>query len=624
MCYGYAGKILFVDLSNQKTEIRKPDESTYRKYLGGAGLGTKIVFDHVPQHADPFGPENLLGFVTGPLTGTGVPGGGRFTVVAKSPVTGGCADANSGGYWGPELKKCGFDAVFFSGIAKEPVYITIIDDEITFRSAKHLWGQNTYQTNDLIQNELENPSCKVACIGPAGEKLSMISGIVNEKGRIASRAGVGAVMGSKLLKAVVVQSTRSKKLSVFDQKKLNAVVKTYTKNLRESNFHRGLTDVGTGGGTSFLLSIGDCPTRNWKDTGKDSMPTCTNLDSARMDKYKLKKYGCHACTVRCGALIDVKEGSFKTKEEIHRPEYETLAGMGTLCLNDNIEAVIKANEICNMYGIDTIAAGGAVAFAIECFEKGLISTKDTGGLELKWGDGEVVVHLTEMIAKQEGIGQLLSQGVRKASETIGGDSKDFAMQVGGHRLAFHDPRMNPSLGAHYICDPQPGHHMGPQGAELLENGANIGDHPLLKSPGFDVFADYDKKGPLYVNGSAYFQLLSSGGMCALFAISMPIPVVDLLAPITGWDLDWDEGLKTGKRILNIRQAFNAREGIKPDSFKLPKRFEEALKIGPGEGKRIDYKAVKKAFFGEMKWDLESGIPDKKALEELDLDFTDVQ
>ncbi len=618
MVFGYAGKILFIDLTRKTVNEIVPPEELYRKFLGGAGLGSKIVYDHVPKHADPFGDQNLLGFVTGPLTGTGIPGGGRFTVVAKSPVTGGCADANSGGFWGPELKRCGFDAVFFSGISDGPVYVTIFDDTISILPADHLWGKNTNETDDLIKQELDEKSCRIACIGPAGENLALVSGIVNEKGRIASRAGVGAVMGSKKLKAVVVRSTRTKKLEAANPAKLNAVVKTFQQSLRESQFHKGLSEAGTGGGTSFLVSIGDCPTRNWASTGKDSMPTCQNLDAANMDRFKLKKYGCHACTIRCGALINVNEDPYRTTGEVHRPEYETLAGMGTLNLNDNLKAVIKANEICNLYGIDSISTGGAIAFAIECFEKGFINIKDTGGLKLRWGDGETVVRMTEKIARQEDIGKLLAEGVKKASEEIGRGSEEFAMHVGGHRLAFHDPRMSPALGANYICDPEPGHHMGSQGSELLENGMDIGDHPLLKSPGLEVYGDYEKKGPLYANGSAYFQLLSSGGMCALFAIQLPIPVVELLGPITGWNMDWEEGLKTGRRILNIRQAFNAREGIKPDTFKLPKRFEEALRVGPGAGQQVDFNEVKKAFFKELQWDPETGKSNQATLEELEV------
>lgn len=618
MNYGYAGKLLFINLSTKTFEVKEPGEQLYRKFLGGAGLGTKVVFDHVPAGADPLGPTNLLGFITGPLTGTGVPGGGRFTVVTKSPTTGGCSNSNSGGFWGPELKKCGYDAIFFSGISTDPVYITIYDKKVVFRTAIHLWGKDTNDTEDLIKIELDDNDCKVACIGPAGENLSLISGIVNEKGRIAARSGVGAVMGSKLLKAVVVHSTTKKKIEVANRKKLNVAIRSYSKELKKNPFHQGLSAAGTGGGTSYLVSIGDCPTKNWVSTGTESMPTGENLDSKKMEKYKFKNYGCQSCSTRCGALINISEGPYQTKGEVHRPEFETLAGLGTLCLNDNVESVIKANEICNLYGLDTIATGGVIAFAIECFENGIISTEDTNGLELHWGDGDAVVQLTEQIAKQEGIGKILAQGIKQASQKIGKGSEKFAIHVGGHRLSFHDPRMSSSLGAHYICDPEPGHHMGPQGSEMLENGVDIGDHPLLKSPKLDPFSDFDKKGPLYANGLAYFQILSSGGLCALFTIGSPVPLMELLAPITGWDIDWEEGLKLGKRILNIRQAFNVREGIKPDSFQLPKRFEKALQVGPAAGKHIDYSTVKKSFFSEMKWDLKTGSPDKQDLEDLEI------
>ena len=618
MYSGYTGKILFVNLSTHKIEEQRPAEEIYRQFIGGAGLGAKIIYEHQPPHADPLGPDNFLGFVTGPLTATGIPGGGRFTVVTKSPVTGAWADANAGGFWGPELKKCGYDAIFFSGISPHPVYVTILDGEVKIRPAAHLWGKDTNATADSIQNELDDAACRVACIGPAGEALSLMSGIVNEKGRIAARGAVGAVMGSKRLKAVVVRSRHKKNLSTARPEKLKSIIKSYAQDIKSSPFHQGLSVAGTGGGTSFLLSIGDCPTRNWKSTGTDSMPSCNNLDSVNMDQYKIKSYGCQGCIIRCGAMIKVNAGRFATQDEVHRPEYETLAALGPLCLNDNIEAVIKTNEICNLYGIDTIAMGGVIAFAIECFENGLISANDTDGLDLRWGDGDVVVNLAEKIARRDGIGRLLANGVKAAADQIGQGSEDFAIHVGGHRLPFHDPRLSPSLGANYICDPQPGCHMGPQGTDLLEKGVDLGPHPALKSPGLDLFGDYDKKGAMYGTGSAYFQLLSSCGLCALYAMGYAIPVVELLAPVTGWDIDWDEGIAIGKRILTLRQAFNAREGIVPEAFRLPKRFESALTVGPAAGRQIDFNALKKGYFESMGWDMVTGQPSRTTLEELAL------
>ncbi len=430
MQHGYAGKLLFINLATQDVEVRELDEQTCRNFLGGAGLGAKILIENMPQGADVLGPENMLGFVTGPFTATGVPGGGRYTIVTKSPVTGGWGEANSGGFWGPELKKCGFDAIFLSGISPTPVYITIIDHKVMIRSADHLWGKDTNETPDIIENELNEQQIKVACIGPAGESLSLMSGIVNEKGRIAARGGVGAVMGSKRLKAIAVLSKNKSKIPVPEPQQLKLALKNYTHKVKESPFHQGLSNEGTAGGTSHLLSIGDCPTKNWNSTGTDSMETGYKLNSSNMEQYKIKKYGCHACIIRCGATLKVSEGKFATSDEIHRPEYETSAAFGTLCLNDDVEAVIKINEICNLYGIDTIAMGGVMAFAIECFEKGLITLKDTDGLELKWSDGEGLVALAQKIAKRDNLGQILSDGVKAASQIIGKNSVEFAMHIG--------------------------------------------------------------------------------------------------------------------------------------------------------------------------------------------------
>jgi aldehyde:ferredoxin oxidoreductase len=615
---GYAGKLLFVDLTEGTIKTESPSEETYRRFLGGTGLGAKILYERMKPGADPLGPGNMLGFVTGPLTATGVPGGGRYTVVTKSPVTGGWADSNSGGFWAPELKWAGYDALFISGISPKPVYLWIQGDQVEIRNASHLWGKDTYDTEEILLKELGTPRPIVACIGPAGESRSLMAGIVNERGRIAAKGGVGAVMGSKRLKAVAVRGDKKRKIPVGDPERLKGAREEYVKSLQSSRFHGGLTAAGTGGGTSFLLSIGDCPTRNWNTTGTDSMVTCTKLDSKNMDPYKLEAYGCQGCTIRCGALIQVKEGPFATRGEMHRPEYETLAALGALCMNDNVESVIKANEICNVYGLDTIAVGGAVAFAMECYEKGLITKKETGGIDLKWGSGEAVVALTEKIARREGIGDLLSDGVKKAADKIGKGAEELAVHIAGHRLPYHDPRVSPSTGLHYIADALPACHMGPQGAGILESGRALGKDPVLQPPKVDYYGDYDKKGEIGATGMAYYQILSSAGMCALYAIQLPIPVVELLAPVTGWDIGWEEGIRIGKRILTLRQAFNAREGVRPEAFKMPKRFLDPLTVGPATGKKVDFETLKRGYFQAMNWDLVTGRPEEKSLKALDL------
>jgi len=616
---GYTGKILFVDLTAGIILEEKPQEDMYRNFIGGTGLGVRVLFERMKPKADPLGPENMLGFVTGPLTATGVSGGGRFTIVTKSPVSKAWADSNSGGFWGPELKRAGYDAVFVSGVSPKPVYLVIDDSRAELRDASHLWGKDTYETDDMLQEELRLPKWRISCIGQAGENCTLMAGIVNEKGRIAAKGGVGAVMGSKKLKAIAVRGEKQAKIVPAEPENLKTIQKEYVKDLMDSPIHQGLAVAGTGGATSFLLSIGDCPTKNWNTTGLDSMLGYEKLDATNMDRYKLRGYGCHACPIRCGAIIEVKEGPFATREEMHRPEYETLAAIGTLCLNDDLEAVIKANEICNIFGIDTIALGGVVAFAIECYESGLINSKDTGGIELTWGNGEAIVALTEKIARQEGIGAVLANGVREAAECIGKGAEEFAMHVGGYRMPFHDPRLSPSTGTYYIADAQPACHMGPQGMGLLEQGVPLGSDPLLQPEELQLFGDYDRKGNMYATGSAYYQLLSSSGLCALYAIGFAPPVVELLNPVTGWRLDWKEGLRIGKRILTLRQSFNAREGVVPDTFHLPKRFEQPLGVGPGAGQKVDHETLKKGYFEAMGWDEKTGKPEPQTMIDLGLD-----
>lgn len=616
---GYAGRILFIDLTTGTIKEESPQEEVYRHFLGGTGLGVRVLYERMKPQADPLGPGNLLGFVTGPLTGTTAPGSGRFTVVAKSPVTGGWADSNSGGFWGPALKWAGFDGLFFSGTSPRAVYLVLSEGKAELRDASHLRGKDTNETEDIIKEELGESQVRVSCIGPAGEACSLMSGIVNEKGRIAARSGVGAVMGSKRLKAIAIAGHRKNEIAIADKQTFNAVREKLTGDIKENGFHQGLAAAGTGGGVSFLVSIGDCPTRNWNSTGLDSMPACENLAGTKMDKYKRRGYGCHACSIRCGALIELKEGPFATRGEVHRPEYETLAALGTLCLNDNIESIIKANEICNLYGMDTIAVGGTIAFAMECYEHGLLNAQETGGIDLTWGNAKAVVSLTEKIARREGLGAVLADGVKAAAERIGKGSEKYAIHIGGRGMPYHDPRLSPSLGTYYVSDAQPACHMGPQGAGLLEKGMDLGSDPMLKSPRLTLYGDYDKKGRIYATGTEYFQLLSSAGLCALYTIGFALPLVELISPVTGWDLDWDEGLMIGKRILTLRQAFNAREGIKPEAFKLPERLLTPQPGGPAAGVRIDFDALRKGYFETMGWSLETGKPKTQTLKELGLD-----
>ena len=614
---GYCGKILFVELSEGRVEELKPSEQTYREFIGGTGLGVRFLYEKMKAGSDPLGHENILGFVTGPLTGTSAPGSGRFTVVSKSPLTNAWADSNSGGYWGPELKFAGYDAVFIKGMAKKPVYLYIFQGKAELRDASHLWGKDTRGTDEKLRKELGDEKVRVACIGPSGESKSLISGIVNEEGRIAARSGVGAVMGSKQLKAVAVRG--EEKVAVANPEKLEEAKKAYFDLFKNSIFQQNLAAHGTGGGLSFLVSIGDSPIKNWTLHGTEAMPTCTKLDSMNIEKFKLRRYGCHSCVVRCGAIVKVEKGEFSTEGEIHRPEYETLAAFGTNCFNDNIEAIIRANEICNLYGMDTIAVGNLIAFAMECYEKGLIKKQDTDGLDLSWGNAEAIVSLTGKIARRDGFGALLADGPKVAAERIGKGAEKCAMHVSGQAFPYHDPRISPAQGTNYFANANPSRHMDSPSTQTLERGGALGSDPVLSAPALDLYGDYSSKGPMLALGGQFLQFFSSAGLCALLLIGSTVPAAEYVSAVTGWDMDWSEALKTGKRILTLRQAFNAREGIVPNNFYLPERLLPPLKVGASAGKEIDFATMKATYFAAMGWDLKSGKPYPITWRELGLD-----
>jgi aldehyde:ferredoxin oxidoreductase len=611
--------MLFVDLSKGSMKEAELPEQIYREFIGGYGIGVRVLYEQMKGRVDPLGEGNMLGFVTGALTATSVPGSGRYGVVAKSPLTGAWGESNGGGTLGPELKTAGFDAVFFKGVASKPVYLLLRNGTAELKDASGLLGKDTYETEDCIHEETGDAKLKIASIGPAGEAKSLLAGIANEKGRIAARGGVGAVMGSKNLKAIAVKGG-VKKITVADRAKLNQAQERFLSIIRSSEFGKGLSAAGTGGALSFLLSIGDSPVKNWRLTGAESMPTANKLDSGNMDKYKKSIYACQACPIRCGAIIEQKEGRFAIPGEMHRPEYETLAALGSLLVNDNQEAVIKVNDICNRYAIDTISTGTAIAFAMECYENGLIGKEDTDGLELVWGNADAIVAVAEKIAKREGFGAVLADGPTIAAQRIGKGSEQYAMTIRGNGLPFHDPRMSPAGGTAMIIDANPGHHMNSQITGMLENGAPVGSDPALQFPKMNPFSDFDKKGQLYAVGTAYHQLLDDAGMCALYTVNTTPPdLAELISGVTGWDFGWEEALKAGRRVLTLRQAFNAREGITPDQIDLPKRIkDELLPVATGAPPKIDFQALKAGFFSAMGWDLKSGMPSKETLADLGL------
>jgi aldehyde:ferredoxin oxidoreductase len=599
----YAGKMLFVNLSDGSIREETFAEQVYREFIGGNGLGIRVLYERMKACVDGLGPENILGFVVGSLTGTSAPGSGRHMVVTKSPLTGTWAESNSGGAFGPELKNAGYDGVFFYGISPQPVYLLINDGKAELRDAAQIWGKDAYETQDQLLQLLADPQIKIACIGPSGEAQSLLSGIVSERGRIAARNGVGAVMGSKRLKAVAVRGM-TWRIAPSDPERFRQAEEKFLALLKNNEYAKELAAAGTGSNISFLVSIGDAPLKNWTLNGLEALPTVTNLDGANMDKYKVRSYGCYACPITCGAIIKQNTGPFAIKDHMHRPEYQTLAALGGMLMNDNLEAVIKANDICNRYGIDTVGVGGTVAMAMECYEKGLIDKSDTDGIDLDWGNAEAIVALVEKIAKREGFGAVLADGSKKAAERIGKGAEKYDIAIRGKSLAFHDPRISPALGTANIADANPAHHMDSQITGMLNEGAPIGSDPALQASKSNPYSSY-------IIGSAYHQLLNAAGLCSLYTVATtPPPIAELISGASGWDFEWEEALLAGRRILTLRQAFNAREGLTPDKFELPKRIASSAKI--------DYSALRDGYFSEMGWDTKTGKPSKKSLADVGL------
>ncbi|MDO8491513.1 MAG: aldehyde ferredoxin oxidoreductase family protein [Dehalococcoidia bacterium] len=603
MAGGYMGKILWVDLSRGKLTEEVPSEKLCKDFLGGYGIGAKLLLDRQQPKADPLGPDNILGFVTGPLTGTPSLFGSRYTVVAKSPLTGTWGDANSGGDFGPGLKFAGFDAVFFTGVSPKPVYLFLNEGKAELKDAAALWGKDAAQTEDALKAELGD-DVKLSCIGPSGEKLSLISCIVNNKGRVAGRSGLGAVMGSKKLKAVVAKGKME--VPVADKAKVDEIRKQYLPTMTGFLFDT-LKNFGTGGLTAGSLQNGDAPIKNWAGSALDFPNPAAVSDKAITDLQQ-RKYGCWRCPIACGGLM--KKGTkYNYREGVHKPEYETIVAFGGMCVVDDLEAITMANEICNTYGLDTISAGATVAFAVECFEKGLLTLEDTDGIELKWGNAKAMLQMTEKMAKREGkLGDIMADGVKKASEKIKG-SEEFAIHIQGQELPMHDPKRFMHYGGTYKGDATPARHT--QGSEGY------------RAPGLDVPA-FDKKafagrGPAHKFTANMVHVVMSAGWCTLGYQCVDFKAFHgELNAVTGWNLSIEDMNKLGERIANARQAFNVREGLNPVQFQVPGRVsgKTPMAAGPLAGRSVDMETLAKDYYASMDWDVTTGKPSKKKLEEL--------
>jgi len=646
MADGFFGRLLAVDLSRGTVELQTLSADTFSAYLGGQGLGIRLLYDRLPRQTDPLGPENLLGFFPGLLNGSGVPFSGRFVVVGKSPLTGGWGESNCGGHFGPALRSAGLDGVLISGRSEHPVYLHIGEDGAELRAADDLWGLDTAVTDQRLRDRL-GQTTRVACIGTAGEKLSLMAGIFTDGLRAAARSGLGAVMGTKGLKAVAVHGSR--KVPVQDQEALTHLSRDYVRIFKGEGsvvarliprisqvmlpvlrlagvaVSGGPTDAivqiyrryGTCFGLPFSTALGDAPVRNWRGVAARNFPLARSekLGGDSVIAKQLRRYHCAHCPVGCGGLVQMgdREGL-----EARKPEFETLVAFGPLLLNDDLESIIEIGSLCDRLGLDTISTGAAAAFAIECTELGLLSSQDADGLDLSWGNAPAIFNLVRKIGRREGIGQLLADGVKRAAEQLGKDAETLAMHAGGQELPMHDPRYEPLLGLAYAVDPTPARH----------NTANGGVFKLQSLK--EVYAtenlsvggryEYQGKGDLFALLNRYLQVVNSSGICLFSLLMGNPPILGWINASTGWDLTLEELLRIGHRTQVARQAFNLREGILPDRFSLPPRAmgSPPLPEGPTKGVTLDMDVMIKDYRRAMGYDESTGLPTEEVLDALGL------
>ena len=624
MPYGYNGRVLRVDLEGESISVEEPHEVLYSRCLGGGTLALSYLLKELKPNSDPLGPENVLVFAGSVIAGTPAAGLSRFSVAAKSPLTGAFGEAEAGGWWIPELKFAGFDAIIIKGKARRPVYLWIHDGEAEIRDGSHLWGKETKEAQEEIRRELGDERIRVALIGPSGEKLVKVACILNELKHANGRAGLGAVMGSKNLKAIAVRG--KKRMKVADAQAVKRLAKWLRDTYEEPYFSIG--NLGTSRITTMLSEQGILPTRNFREGSFDAADA---ISGETMKKTILVRRGtCYGCFIRCKREVQVGEPYFV--DPIYGgPEYETCAAFGSLCGCSDLKVISKANQICSAYGLDTISTGSLIAFAMECYENGILTKSDTDGLELRFGNTEAMLKALEMIANREGLGDVLAEGMCPAAEKFGKGAIDFAIHVKGQPAPFHEPRGKVGVGLGYSTSPTGADHMEFPHDTFWTSEAGIA---LLRPLGIlepvDVFDLGPKKVRLFIYLQQYWNLLNCLGICMFtakpFGPHTFNSIVDYVKAVTGWETSLFDLLKVGERHTAMSRLFNVREGFTPKDDILPDRFFQPLEGGTLKGKNIDREEFLKAletYYEMVGWDPETGIPRKAKLDELDLDWLSV-
>jgi aldehyde:ferredoxin oxidoreductase len=605
--YGYMGRILRVNLRSDKIWTENLSEESIKKFIGGVGLAAKIIYDEVKPEISPFDPENKLVFMTGPLTGTLVPCTGRYVVCAKSPSTNAWGESHSSGFWARDLKRAGYDGIIIEDKSEKPSYIAVSDGEVTIEDAGDLWGMDCLKTEETLKKRL-GEDFKVACIGPAGEKLVRFASILNDGGRVAGRCGLGAVMGSKLLKAIAVRGT--KEIPVKDPERIRNILRRIYPQIMSFPTTQIFASYGTSGELLMLHHYGDVPIKNFR-MGK--WENIDNISGETYNKIMVKgKRACWNCPISCWRYVRIEEGQFAGLELKRGPEYETLASLGSLLLNDRLDIIVKANYLCNCYGMDTISTGVCIAFAIECYEKGIITNQEVGSLVLKWGDPEAIIGLIEAIGERKGLGNILAEGVKRASEIIGKGSDRFAMHVKGLEMPMHDPRAFKGMGLQYAVSNRGACHL--QGLiHRIEQGERMPDLKIYERLNrFDI----KDKGRILAALQNWHEVLESLIICKFLGIA-PGHIPGLYTLTTGIPVSLDHLLQAGERIYNLKRMFNIRCGVTREDDILPYRImHEKLEEGGAAGQIInqeDLNIMLNEYYAVRGWSKE-GIPPLEKIE----------
>lgn len=611
----YMGKLLFVDLNLEKSWVKPLDFGYARKYIGGKGLAGRYLFDLLKPETDPLSPENPLIIMTGPLTGTIAPAAAKYCVVTKSPLTGIWLDSHAGGYFGPELKFAGFDGLIIHGRAKRPVLLYIDDGAVELKNAESLWGKTTSETDKMVKEELGDEAVKVMCIGPAGEKLAKIA-LISSCGRHHGRGGCGAVMGSKNLKAIAVRGSGGVDLAYPEE-----FFKACEESIQKDIFEDPNAEFGRTGGTPEIVGwaqeAGCLPTKNFSDGRFEG---ASNIDVDAVLKWAVKRRACFQCPIACSRWVKVPSGPYMGTE-VEGPEFETLYSLGANCGIDRLDAIVKANFLCDELGLDTISTGVTIAWAMECYEKGILTLKETDGIELNFGNHEALLALIEKIGKREGIGDILADGVASASKKIGKGSETFAIHVKGLELPGYEPRASPAMGLAYATADRGGCHLRawPVGVEAMGATGSFWMGPPLK---IDRWSP-ENKALLVIRMQHQYAAKFSLDVCD-FCCWDNVRLTNLLWAATGFDEYKD--VRTfelaGERIVNLTRVINVLEGISRKDDTLPPRmFHETLKTGPAAGRmlrRDDFETMLNDYYKLRGWD-EDGRPTAEKLKMLGMD-----